>query len=70
MRFDKLQSMGEAKFALKLLFEQAGEIQKEKIQTQLKLNELQDSFNEVYIDGDVIKMYSSLIDLRCRCGKN
>ncbi|KAJ8937403.1 hypothetical protein NQ314_011889 [Rhamnusium bicolor] len=46
-RFDKFQSMSEAKFALKVLFEQAGEIQKEKIQMQIKLNELQESYNEI-----------------------
>ncbi|XP_018570994.1 chromosome-associated kinesin KIF4 [Anoplophora glabripennis] len=46
-RFDKFQSIGEAKFALKLVFEQAAEMQKEKVHTQLKLNELQESFNEL-----------------------
>ncbi|KAJ8965902.1 hypothetical protein NQ314_003843 [Rhamnusium bicolor] len=45
-RFDKFQSMSEAKFALKVLFEQAAEIQKEKIQTEIKLNELQESYSE------------------------
>ncbi|KAJ8941944.1 hypothetical protein NQ318_013278 [Aromia moschata] len=46
VRFDKLQSVGEAKFAVKLLFEQAAEIQKEKVQLELKLSELQECNSE------------------------
>lgn len=68
-RFDKFQTMSEAKFALKLVFEQAAEMQKEKVQTQLKLNELQDSFNEVY-QWTIIKLRECKISFLLVAGKN
>ncbi|KAJ8975927.1 hypothetical protein NQ317_014887, partial [Molorchus minor] len=46
-RFDKLQSMAEAKLGLSIMFEEAATIQKEKIQLQLKLSETQELCSEM-----------------------
>lgn len=46
-RFDTIQSMVEAKFALRSLFDQAAEYHKGGIQTKRELSELQDAFKEV-----------------------
>lgn len=47
VRFDKIQSVGEAKYALKFLFSNAAKVHKEKIQVQNKLTEIQDSLDDV-----------------------
>lgn len=46
-RFDTIQSMVEAKFALRSLFDQAAEYHKGGIQTKREFSELQDAFKEV-----------------------
>lgn len=47
VRFEKLQTMGEAKYALKFMFSKAAKIHKEKIDIQNKLTEIQESCQDV-----------------------
>lgn len=46
IRFDKFQTMSEAKFGIKCLFAKAEEIIKEKVNIQIKLSELQEIHKE------------------------
>lgn len=46
--------MGEAKYALKFMFSKAAKIHKEKIHIQNKLNEIQESCNDV--SKEIFKM--------------
>lgn len=47
VRFDKFQTMSEAKYGLKFLFAKANKVHKEKMQIQYKLTEIQDSLDDV-----------------------
>ncbi|XP_074035147.1 kinesin-like protein 3A isoform X2 [Leptinotarsa decemlineata] len=45
-RFDKFQTMSEAKFGLKFLFSRAADCHREKVHIQSKLDEIQEIYNE------------------------
>ncbi|KAG5900429.1 hypothetical protein JTB14_029315 [Gonioctena quinquepunctata] len=45
-RFDKFQTMSEAKYGLKFLFSRAADCHREKVQVQNKLGEIQDMYSE------------------------
>lgn len=57
VRFDKLQSMSEAKHALKFLFANAAKVHKEKVQFQNKLGEVQDSLDDVSKCDNFFSLY-------------
>lgn len=48
-RFDNIQTMGEAKYALKSILEQTGDLIKKSVQNNSKLHELQDAHEDVFI---------------------